>query len=1301
MASLHDKWLCDQKLAFSAAILSSTDLNTADLDELDKLGRAIQIVAASATKDNIPSLSDPTLALLKGIPRNYERPDPEIFRGVPQLSYALSEIRSETELREGNDNRRISSLLIAYAVYLLKQPHLSIRDFLKWFKRNDRNDRNDRVPPLRHTHIGQLLRKLEEYPPRDNAWDQMDELLEDIRDTSKRTDDRSKKVDELYSILLDLIDTEKGMLWWLRICLSLKRSLYFWPLMVAGENNRLIGISYPIGLFLSQDGKGKIYFRDDQGNEWESREKTNGKLRWNREWGASFWKGLEAAKEMWRTQNGRLRFVDKQQAENILNSSLVVDTAFACAITDSFFEHLDGQPYFLSGRSAEAYWCQAVLGLLLPGGQIPLGVATGRIEKKVDGGYDIHGVEGLKEKLKYASNVGFPRLVLPVDVMSNESIADEINALKSRNIEINYCKNVRHAADAMQISGWRRTAFVQLPETRDHFSHHLHRLHLWDQTRQRESISQDDKQFYQKDEWKDDETDIMETLDHCLLDGDGTEAIKFVDRGDFERRFQIDAESIIGKWLAWSDHQVRKKNKYGYYGPGLGILCIRTTEHDMSSLSSMIANVLFANSEWWDTFQYSNRDRAAQLLARLLGNSRAAPSICSSSAPDLLVLFDEGNLTRRPTDPFFPDGDFSGHWLDLLNPNKGGPQALNKALLQLGNNSLGNTRIIIVHGQPDPSRIVHGQPDRNPIELLKELGPDDKEYLERLAVFRFGFSIQAAYSIIGSLGNDQSLSWTKLRVVLRRLRDEEVLHYTRGQYYIPSLFLSKLRKSKYWSKYWNDPDAHFRAARALTPILDPSNQFIASNYDRTMEPELLLDSTWHLRKGISLLPRRDQKSRSRYHQTLSHLIFLRPFADWYTVGQLRRHPQTLVDAVQLGRKLLKKEKSATNNLPRNSRIVSLLQAIGRSGQGLEKDGPNSVQQKIAELADEATNICTEAIENLSMLSLNIRCRQKCKLLSEYVYCMRMLKISDTDPRLTEPLKYLNETIRKIVKSDCNVYDFPLSYGWLKASWQDPRLSQSARSLYAYCATRVDSALQRDEIPRTSLWVQPWIEYFSLLSTENFNESQLKSALTTWNEVYGRTDESAHDFGQRVLYDASYRPKQKKRKTSDIPPWGKKIRLATDNLWDFVAKGHLQGDQADIALRFIRVVVMPEILPAFDFVMRRDEFSRWPNYLGCDKSSRELKKLAYEVIRSKAGWINMLSSFDAVSPQDVELVKAWKRSNNPRSSATLYGLDPENLLKCNRNTMALVDKYHKMREKANRNARQLLKKSIALPFRFIE
>ena len=60
-----------------------------------------------------------------------------------------------------------------------------------------------------------------------------------------------------------------------------------------------------------------------------------------------------------------------------------------------FFHGLRGG-YSLTGRSAEAYWAQALLGLMLPGTQIPLGVVTGRIET-INGLDELRHVEATGE----------------------------------------------------------------------------------------------------------------------------------------------------------------------------------------------------------------------------------------------------------------------------------------------------------------------------------------------------------------------------------------------------------------------------------------------------------------------------------------------------------------------------------------------------------------------------------------------------------------------------------------------------------------------------------------------------------------------------------------------------------------------------------------------------------------------------------------------------------------------------------------------------------------------------------------
>ena len=72
-------------------------------------------------------------------------------------------------------------------------------------------------------------------------------------------------------------------------------------------------------------------------------------LQWNGEWARAFQFGLEVAKTLWRTQNGRLRFVDEVTAGAMLNTSLVVDLGAGCAIVDAIFDDPGGPPYRLRG----------------------------------------------------------------------------------------------------------------------------------------------------------------------------------------------------------------------------------------------------------------------------------------------------------------------------------------------------------------------------------------------------------------------------------------------------------------------------------------------------------------------------------------------------------------------------------------------------------------------------------------------------------------------------------------------------------------------------------------------------------------------------------------------------------------------------------------------------------------------------------------------------------------------------------------------------------------------------------------
>ena len=559
MSVLHQVWLDDQVLAFCAAYLvgSTTPSQSASIFEQNQLANITNVIASKWRDEASSSLSDTTLALLNKLPAEYDTVHPDMPEHMQSLAHIRRQAASEIKQRE-KGLERVSSLLINHAVYVLKQPQLDIYKFVKWFKRNA------------GSNLAGMGRLLENLSHADSVRVRSNQLLGDIRNASEQTRDRVQAIDDLYADLISVIGIRSDHSWLLRIFLALRNAMYCWPLMIGGSSEgESHGISFPIGLFLSNDEKSKTYFkivvrRGATGKSPPYVPPTDetpahmggSKLYWEQDWANAFWSGTQVAKELWRSQNGRLKFVDEQAAGTKLTSSLVVDLGEACAIVDAAFGGIDVGSYTLKGRSAEAYWAQAILGLLLPAGEIPLGVVTGYIER-AGGAYELRHVDGVEKKLEYANNAGFSRVVLPgletdysefdeatagasnadrvgvpqvdftapgeantkvqsvSDLAKLVQEADNSTQIKAKNevrrflqgmaasgsakrIEINYCPNARSAADAMQPSGWRRATFVRLPETRREFSNCLRRLFLQEQMRLSRPLSGEEESFYRR-----------------------------------------------------------------------------------------------------------------------------------------------------------------------------------------------------------------------------------------------------------------------------------------------------------------------------------------------------------------------------------------------------------------------------------------------------------------------------------------------------------------------------------------------------------------------------------------------------------------------------------------------------------------------------------------------------------------------------------------------------------------------------------------------------------------------------------
>ena len=122
--------------------------------------------------------------------------------------------------------------------------------------------------------------------------------------------------------------------------------------------------------------------------------------------------------------------------------------------------------------------------------------------------------------------------------------------------------------------------------------------------------------------------------------------------------------------------------------------------------------------------------------------------------------------------------------------------------------------------------------------------------------------------------SDQRLAWSDVDQRLQSLIGKRALFTTRGRFYVAPHLLPMLREV---GEYYVDPHAHLQAAKSLAPILEPRDLFIASNRDRTLEPESVLEATWHLQRARVLIPTRFRNMRAQCEAALSTLTFLRPF----------------------------------------------------------------------------------------------------------------------------------------------------------------------------------------------------------------------------------------------------------------------------------------------------------------------------------------------------------------------------------------------------------------------------------------
>ena len=1278
--TLAEAWLKDQAIAFAATLLGTYDPSSGP-----RTLACARYLETSLADMPVELLSDSTLSLLATIGTEYyeyfsmdklaRRKQAQYVDGPILLEPLARKAQAELANRDTVAASGLNRVLISHAVYLLRRPHLSALKILKWLNRAAPNA----VPGIRT-----ILADLQS--PGSTRGLHVTNLLDSSRNTNTQTRDRLDELGSFHALLLDAAGDQRreAETWLTRICMAYRSSLFCWPLLTEGteeENGKTAedatdgeaqqravrGLSLPISLFVLEDGKSswqpapnargqQIWF----GYHLTRAEERAGKRRprfepttyagpphitgfrfcFAQDWWDALRIGADVAKKLWASQNGRLKFADADAADRKLRASLNVDLRAACDIVEVVFSALpddawtkmplDKHFFMVGGRSAEAYWVQCVLSLLLPGEDVPMGVCTGKIDYR-DGEFEMGNVAGIAAKLEYANRAGFPRVVVagdsreyfgelyldedeqveeggdgpdvspetaaapkPGDLDEADPIRAELRAFLDRldedrskkTVEVNFARTARAAADAMQSAGWRRTDFLRTPEFQRKFGRTHKRLYMRDALRDRQQarrLKRLDIEEYRRSPWRDYEEGRLRALDRLLTSRTGRTVVH-VTRAEVRNAYPaLSVEEALGKWAAWKDNRVRTGEGIGYRDPGLGVATLRSADGDTETrLWAALAEMLDADEHWWEQFQWADLPDAADLLGQLLCNQRADPKIGLGAAPDLVIVFDDAGFATRRTNLVFPT-EFHHQFIDLLNPRHPSNHKrdyLDEALKRHDRSGRDiGARIVVVLAEDQ-------QTELEPADV--DLMPEDRALLERLSIFRFGCSRHAAYAMANfDIEPAARLQWKQFEQSVQRLIGDRLLSASRADLFLTSKGRRAVGQPQIYEDAQRLVSAHRHAALALCPILFPQGARMSTNRDRQLEPASVLDAIWHLQTAFRLVPWRFRHSwltnggLPRVADAQAQLTFLRTAPDWDTVTRLRVNQRTRQDSVDLCLELLSAQTKILGREPPSMVVGLTIETCGR----LYKNVPQG-QATIDAKVDEITAIVDKAIANLHAedLTKSEWQRRMRHLLSRQIFALRMLGLSLADPRMAGARNYIDNAVTEIVKPDFleelgdgreGLDDFPIARDCWRTLWSDGKddatpnksLSPFERSRYAYAAARSNLSRSRPVSGPTEPWDEPWIEYFILTRPDIVSPEQIRAPLKTWWQIYGQTAEDSLAFGRRVLDKDEHAARTKKGEWEER--WFSDLAAAWGNLWRYIT-------HEDQATRLVGAPVAPAL-----------------------------------------------------------------------------------------------------------------------------
>ncbi len=320
--------------------------------------------------------------------------------------------------------------------------------------------------------------------------EQLEQLMRGVR--SPHTDTRSALL--AISQLGDLL---KDISVWPQVENILLAQTFCWPLLVSGDGENGLGISLPIAVDITLDGKGDVVVdgvqpqSDNLGGVDAS------------QWRQHLERSVEAAKKLWLGKHGNHGVYEswwRNPADfrcKVKHASVTFDFHWAnCILGDIPASFRDG--------SANTYFAMVVLARFLGRRRGFSSVVTGLIreqcknkdsqEEELD--FWVEPPGGVATKLRYLFAARtFERAALPRGsatenaveglLLRQESIENNPSARGTKiaqTAEVAYGAKLSHLADIVQIGGWRQYRFIRCPELQwaIHEDHHAQRPGLLD-----------------------------------------------------------------------------------------------------------------------------------------------------------------------------------------------------------------------------------------------------------------------------------------------------------------------------------------------------------------------------------------------------------------------------------------------------------------------------------------------------------------------------------------------------------------------------------------------------------------------------------------------------------------------------------------------------------------------------------------------------------------------------------------------------------------------------------------------------